>query len=138
MKFNRFLFYFLNFTWGILMNLIGLLGAGLMLAFGKRPNVHGGSVIFRIGRGWGGFNAGIFSFVSENASQHTLNHEFGHAVQNAWFGPFFIFLVMIPSVTRYHYRNWCEKHGRPLITKYDDIWFEGQATEWGTEMYLHW
>lgn len=138
MKFNRFLFYFLNFTWGIVMNVIGSLCACVMLVLKKKPTYHAGTIVFRIGRGWGGFNAGIFSFVSENAGYHTLNHEFGHAVQNGLFGPLFIFLVMIPSVTRYHYRNWCEKHGRPLTTKYDDIWFEGQATEWGTEMYLHW
>lgn len=68
-----------------------------------------------------------FSFVCEEASEHTLNHEFGHAIQNMLYGPFFIFLVAIPSGIRYQ-----------LITRkiikvkdYDDIWFERQATNWG-------
>lgn len=58
------LFYFLNFTWGIIMNIIGAVGAGVMLALGKKPIRHAGSIVFRTGHYWGG--------VSPSASSHSL------------------------------------------------------------------
>ena len=97
----RKLFYILNFTWGIIMNIIGAVGATAFLAMGHKPFKHAGSVVFRTGHNWGGVSLGIFSFVCEEAGDHTLNHEFGHAIQNAIFGPLFPFVVAIPSFTRY-------------------------------------
>ena len=128
------LFYLFNFTWGIIMNIIGAVGAGVMLAAGKQPFHHAGSITFRIGKNWGGVSLGIFSFVCEDASEHTLNHEFGHAVQNALYGPLFPFIVAIPSAIRY----WKIRLGKLVVENYDDAWFEGQATEWGTKIAKKW
>ena len=130
----KILFYILNFTWGIIMNIFGLIGAGAMLVLGKRPLRHAGSITFHIGRNWGGVSLGIFSFVCENASKHTLDHEFGHAVQNALYGPLFPFIVAIPSFIRY----WRIRLGKLVVENYDDAWFEGQATEWGTKIAKKW
>ena len=116
------LFYFLSFTWGILINIFGLAAAGIMHLIGKTPERYKGSIVYKIGRNWGGLNLGVFSFVSENASQHTLDHEFGHAIQNVIYGPLYPFIVAIPSFIRYHYRNNSKK---PSQTKYDAKWFEG-------------
>lgn len=128
------LYYILNFTWGIIMNIIGVIGAGAMLVLGKKPIRHAGSIVFRTGRGWGGVSLGVFSFVCEEASEHTLNHEFGHSLQNALYGPAFPFIVAIPSAIRY----WKIRLGKLVVKNYDDAWFEGQATDWGTKIAKKW
>ena len=132
--FDKTIYYILNFTWGIIMNIFGAIGACIMFAQGKKPIRHGGSIMFATGSGWGGVSLGIFSFVCEEASKHTKDHEYGHSLQNAVYGPLFPFIVAIPSFVRYH-----------LITKkvitvknYDDIWFDGQATDWGTKTIDKW
>ena len=137
-QFNKTLYYILNFTWGIIMNIFGAVGACVMLAQGKKPTRHGGSIMFTTGSGWGGVSLGIFSFVCKEASKHTKDHEYGHSLQNAVYGPLFPFIVAIPSFIRYHYRDAQEKKGIKPTTGYDDIWFEGQATDWGTKTIDKW
>ena len=119
------------------MNIIGAIGAGAMLALGKKPIRHAGSIVFRAGHNWGGVSLGIFSFICEEAGEHTLNHEFGHSIQNAIFGPLFPFIVAIPSATRYWKFVANQKKGIPN-EDYDAIWFEGSATYWGTEIAKRW
>lgn len=131
---NKKLFYILNFTWGIIMNIFGLIGAGAMSALHKTPIRHAGSIVFRTGHNWGGVSLGLFTFVCEEADEHILNHEFGHSLQNAVYGPLFPFIVAIPSFTRYHLIN----NNLIQVKDYDDIWFEGQATEWGTKAANWW
>jgi hypothetical protein len=118
---NKKIYYLLGFTWGIIMNILGALVAAAMTCIGRKPTRHGGSIVYTIGKDWGGLSLGIFSFVSEGASEHTLNHEFGHSIQNAIYGPLFPFIVWIPSVTRY----WMIRTGKIKVDNYDDAWFEG-------------
>lgn len=131
------IYYILNFTWGIIMNIFGLVGAGIMLALGVKPTRHAGSAVFRIGHNWGGVSLGIFTFVCEDADEHILNHEFGHSLQNAVYGIFFPFIVAIPSFLRYQKFVYNDKHNIPN-EEYDAAWFEGQATEWGTKIAKKW
>lgn len=127
------LFYILNFTWGIIMNLVGAVVALVLTAMGYKPTRHAGSIVFKYGHGWGGVSLGVFSVVCEEASTHTLNHEFGHAIQNAWYGPFHVF-ISIASALRY----WAIRLKLITVTNYDDAWFEGQATKLGDKYVQEW
>ena len=138
MKINKTLFYALNFTWGIIMNIIGAVGAAVVICLGGKPVRHAGNILIRTGHDWGGVSLGIFSFVCHESGQHTLDHEFGHSIQNALFGPAFPFIVAIPSAIRYHKFMNNIKKGIPNEEDYDAAWFEGQATEWGTENAKDW
>lgn len=138
MKLNPKLYYILNFTWGIIMNIIGGLAAAGLMALGKKPERHAGLVVFRIGRSWGGVNLGIFSIVSEDAPEATLDHEFGHSLQNAIWGPLFPFVIALPSAKRYWTFTNNQKKGIPNTENYDDAWFEGQASSWGTQVAQLW
>lgn len=131
---NKIVFYLLSCTWGIIMTLIGSITALVLLILGNKPKRHGYCWYFEIGEGWGGINLGIFFVVSKGAGSHTKNHEHGHGFQNAVLGPLFPFIVAIPSVVRYWYREF-KYHRNGLIppTDYDDIWFERQATKLGNE-----
>ena len=63
-------------------------------------------------------------------------HEYGHSIQNCFYGPLMPFIVMIPSIIRFwyieifYYRK-KKKYGKA----YDSIWFEKQATNLGTNFY---
>lgn len=127
MKLNKTLYYILSFTWGLLVTLAGLVVSAVLIVCGQRPHRNRYGWYFEVGSKWGGFNIGPCSVVNKGPSAHILQHEFGHSVQNCLFGPFIIFLVIIPSVCRYWYREIKNVTYPP----YDSIWFEGQATSWG-------
>lgn len=131
---HKKLIYILNYTWGILTTLVGwivyaiintLLKNKCVIETGKFAHCK-----YTLMKGnWGGVSIGMTIFMS---SLSLKNHELGHSVQNAILGPLFIFLVAIPSVIRYYYRDYCvKKHGDEenfALPAYDKIWFEGSAT----------
>lgn len=135
---KKFLYYLLSWTWGLPMTLIGLLVAGVCKANGIEENSHAGATYFEFGKGWGGVSLGCFFFCSKRPSEHTKNHEFGHSLQNCLWGPLFPFVIAIPSAIRYHKFMNNTKKGIPNKEPYDAIWFEGQATEWGTKVAAEW
>ena len=131
---NKYLFYLLSFTWGLPMTLIGCIAAVFLLIVGHRPYKYGYCCCFEVGNGWGGVNLGIVIIVSKTALEHTKAHEHGHAIQNCWFGFLMPFVVGIPSVIRYWYREWVVRSGRKKyseLPKYDAAWYEGSASKLG-------
>ena len=136
---SKTLFWFLSCTWGIIVTLIGALTHAILMAFGYKPfrNIYGYAI--EIGENWGGLEMGPFCLVSKNPSQHTLNHEFGHGIQNCFFGPFMIF-ISLASAARYWYREYqvkVLKKSYKDLPAYDSIWFEGDATRLGTYFKEH-
>lgn len=133
-KLSPFEWWFLSWTWGFTMTLTGFIVAGICLFCGIRPHRVAYGYQFRFGKNWGGFNLGPVSLTSTNASEYLHYHEFGHSIQNCYFGPFTWFIVTLPSVIRYWYRiiivNWLKKPQNELPDYYD-IWFERSASELG-------
>lgn len=135
------LYWILSLTWGILMTFIGLLVTGFVIIFlhGK-PHRNGWSYIVEIGHNWGGLELGAVALCARYSTNfprsfdNVRKHEFGHSIQNIIWGPFFPFVIGIPSAIRYWYREYLYKHHKPITTDYDSIWFEGQATRWGTKI----
>jgi hypothetical protein len=132
-------FYLLSFTWGLLMNVIGFIIAGVLLCLGYKPKKWGPGIYFNVGKNWGGVSFGMVFITDSGDHTHTKNHEFGHAIQNCFFGPAMPFVVSIPSAIRYWY--WEFKYYRKGLTPptdYDSIWFEGDATKLGYEYIEKW
>lgn len=125
---KKYLYFFLNFTWGILLTLLGYFLMLILLPFG-RVRRYSYTLYFEFNKktGWG-FSLGTVFFVGKQANMSIKGHEFGHTVQNAILGPFMIFLVALPSVMRFWYRNYLYSHGKYPKTTYDSIWFEGSAS----------
>lgn len=125
-------YYIISFTWGLPMNILGMICALILLITGHKPekNIYGW--VFRIGHKWGGVNLGVISIISITSHTGTMIHEFGHSIQNCIFGPFMFVFVAIPSAIRYWYRYWLyyKKHIYDL-PDYDYAWFESQATMFG-------
>ena len=129
----------LSWTWGIIMTFIGACVACVCEALGYIPQKHAGATYYVIGtQPWGGISFGPYFFCCPQAGDHTKNHEFGHSLQNCIWGPLFPFVIGIPSLIRCQKFNNNTKKGIPNKEEYDAIWFEGQATEWGTEMAKRW
>lgn len=133
--FKRVLFYIASFTWGIVMSLIG--GIVMILPFGKLHTFHG-RIYKTYKKGWGGLELGCFFICAEDCQSDTLRgHECGHGIQNIIWGPLFPFVIAIPSAIRYWYIQLkYYRKGKFPPFGYDDIWFEGQATEWGKKYIL--
>ena len=131
-KLSKLWYYILSFTWGLPINLIGLVCALALLITGHKPsrNVYGW--VFRVGYDWGGVNFGVFSIVSKDSYSGTLLHEFGHSIQACIFGPFVLVFVAIPSFIRYWYREYLYEVKKIRdLPDYDYAWFEAQATMFG-------
>lgn len=122
-------------TWGLLMNIIGFIACIFLFIGGYECRVLRHSFCFIVGKGWGGLTLGAVIIVSEDCSTHTIHHEYGHTIQNLIFGPFEAF-IGIASASRYWYRElkYYRRHKYPP-TKYDDAWFEGQATALGEQAF---
>lgn len=132
---HRWLYWLLNFTWGILTTLCGLLLSLAMLCIGKKPKRWHSVWYFQIFDSWGGMEMGTM-FLRDNSNYiSTNNHEYGHTFQNAILGPFFIFIVAIPSAIRYWYQE-IRRRQHKSNKEYDLIWFEGSATDIGNDACL--
>lgn len=89
------------------LNLIKFAGeiAGYKLKIKTHRN--GCSFITEVGSNWGGLELGAFALCGNYSEtnpdwfDHTRKHEFGHAIQHLYLGIFFIFIVAIPSASRY-------------------------------------
>lgn len=135
---NKYAFYILSVVWGFPMTLIGLISACVLICAGYKPKRWGGCLYFNVGKNWGGVNLGLVFITDENDTEHTKNHEFGHAIQNCRYGVLMPFIVCIPSFIRYWYRKIRTKKGLKNETAYDDIWFEGEATKLGNQYIGEW
>lgn len=149
------LFWLVSCTWGIIMTTIGAVATGLLNLiqligkwFGKdfkiKTHKNGCSFITEVGDNWGGLELGAFALCGNYSTtspqwfDHTRKHEFGHAIQHLYLGPLFIFVVAIPSASRYWYQRIMQKKGKQFPENwYDSIWFEGGATKTG-EKFVNW
>ena len=136
-KLTKSLYLILSFTWGLPMTIVGCAVALVLMLIGFRPKKFLYGLQFHITKN-SGFSMGPIAIVSKNSSDYLLKHEFGHSIQNCFLGPFMIFVVIIPSVIRFWYREYLvvsKKVARDALPSYDSIWFEGTATRLG-EKYL--
>lgn len=129
----NWLYYLLQFTWGLPMNIIGALAYILLHVILRYPTYWRRNMLcIQIPPRFGGMNLGMFCVFGTDCYD-VLNHEYGHSIQNMWWGFLMPFVIGIPSMIRYWYRELVVRMGRPLKTAYDDIWFEGQATALGND-----
>ena len=135
---NKFLYLFLSFTWGLTLTLVGCIVSIVLMIAGYKPKRFLYGWYFEMNTNGSAFNMGPVSIVPNNPSKYILSHEFGHSIQNCFFGQFMIFLVVIPSVIRFWYREYLvrvKNHQYRYLPDYDSIWFEGMATKLGEKYF---
>ena len=129
---QRWLYYLLHCTWGIIMVIVAGLTAGILYIvnlFTKnmtfRP--YHGVLEIRLGQNWGGCDLGLVYLRDTTSSESVSEHELGHSFQ-VWLGIFFPFVVAIPSAIRWWIRRLQpNKQHKP----YDGVWFEDAASQCG-------
>ena len=125
---RRWLYYLLQLSWGLPINAIGFVCAAALSLY-KRPRMEKWHLVFELPVDFG-LNLGLVMIVPKEPARSIVQHEIGHAIQNIYFGPLTIGVVVIPSVVRFWIRKIVRKKGRAL-PDYDSVWFEGQATTSG-------
>ena len=137
---HMWLYYLLNYTWGIITTILGWLILGFAKLFFKKHVVESGKFgpchYVMVFKNWGGLELGTNFILADKMGDywtlHIKQHELGHTFQNAILGPFAIFLVFLPSAIRY----WLDIAGK-IHKDYDPIWFEESASVIGCYYYYH-
>lgn len=98
---KKSMWYLLQLTWGIVMNVAGILGAAWAIL--RRRDViktSTGTFVFCMGGSWGAVTLGMFVFCDQACfyDEEVVKHENGHAIQNIILGPLFLFVIGIPSI----------------------------------------
>ena len=130
-------FFLLQFTWCLPQNLVGVC---VFLKYRKCEHIKFfNSITTIIPRYGSSVSLGMFTFVSTcnndpNWLNHVKCHEYGHTIQSLLLGPFYLFVVGIPSgiwcnfFEGYRKRNnvpysklFCESWANKLGAKYTGI-----------------
>lgn len=133
---KKLIYYILQWTWGLPMTFIGLLVFCICKIYQCRHYWYRNAICIVLPGDFDGLELGMF-FLRGKWSVGLCEHEYGHSIQNLWWGPLFPFVIAIPSAIRYWYRKFymkfIYKNTRKKLPDYDSIWFEGQATRLGTK-----
>lgn len=108
MKFNIIIYFLLQWTWGIIQNILGLIL--FLFNISKKHYFYKGSIITIWDAKESSTSIGMFIFMSEQcpkdktkklSMQETFNrtqvHEYGHTIQSIILGPLFLLVIGIPS-----------------------------------------
>ena len=133
---KKALFYLVQFTWGIIQNLVGLIGFLFFLPKARHDR-FGNAVITYVEteKSFGGISLGIFIFVNGKKQDGWLHdtriHEYGHTIQSLVLGPLYFFVIGFPSMI------WCNfppivRYRKENDVSYYTIYCEGWANIWGS------
>lgn len=117
---NKWLYYLLALTWGVLLTLLGLVATLVVMCFGKFPKAYKGIYYQSIFKNWGGWEFGLMFLCDEDENIYIKKHELGHTYQNALLGIFQPFLVWLPSAFRYQWREHIYRVQKRNPKKYPD------------------
>ena len=131
--FARFLFYLVQFTWGLPVNLFGGLGY-LILRKKFRHERFKNAFVTYIPGNWGGVSLGLFIFIAEGRPEgwerNTRIHEYGHTIQCLLLGPLYWFVIGIPSAV---WCNFFEGYRKKKGVSYYHLYCESWANKWGSK-----
>lgn len=125
---TRALFFFLQFTWGLPVNLAGL---AIFLCCGRRRHERfQNSIVSFLPGNRGGLSMGVFIFISSQSqdTRRLCAHEYGHTIQCLLLGPLYWFIIAAPSAVWYHFFAGFRKSRH---IPYDSLYCERWATAWG-------
>ena len=130
---NPVLFYIIQWTWGLPVNLVGGIIYLICKAMGRKSEKFGYSWITYLPWNQGGLSMGLFIFMKAdhpNASwtYNTRIHEYGHTWQCLLLGVFYYPVIAIPSAI---WCNFFEGYRRKNHISYYVFYPEKWANAWG-------
>lgn len=134
---KKFLFYLIQWTWGLSVNLVG----GLCYLFFKhikkcRTQRFGYAWYVYVPGNFGGLSLGLFIFMRDTSNEkgkekwlhNTQIHEYGHTFQCLLLGPLYWVVIAIPSFI------WCnlfDGYRKKNNISYYKLYCESWANKWG-------
>ena len=127
--FKAFLFYLVQWTWGLPVNLVG--GIAFLICtkiLGRRWQRFGYAYIVYLPWKQGGLSMGLFIFIRDQhpKKEWTYNariHEYGHTWQCLLLGPLYYIVIALPSVIWCNcFEGWRKKHGVSYYKLYCEAW----------------
>ncbi len=134
--FMSVIYYLLQWTWGIVQNLVGLIMRAYVLS--KDGNKDSfkfyGAQVTEWNKGHGSMGMGMFIFLGhkgEESEKEVLVHEYGHTWQSALLGPLYLLVIGLPSFT-WAFLPCFVKLRKKKGIKYVDFYPESWANAWGS------
>lgn len=130
---KNFLFYLIQWTWGLPVNLIGGVVALICRAKGYEQKRFKRALITYLPWKQGGLSLGLFIFIrkehpNEIWRYNTPIHEYGHTWQALLLGPLYWLIIGLPSAV---WCNFFEKYRRKNHVSYYVFYPEKWANAWG-------
>ena len=128
------LFYIIQWTWGLPVNIVGGIAYFVCAVIFKRPHQKFGKAnIVYLPWNAGGLSMGLFIFVKDGNAKpewtyNTRIHEYGHTWQCLLLGPLYYIVIALPSVI------WCNcfaSYRKKNNVSYYKLYCEGWANAWG-------
>ncbi len=135
--FLRILFFLIQWTWGLPVNLIGLVVYLIFYGKCRHERFHNARITYLPWK-FGGLSTGLFIFMADGKDPHwtynTRIHEYGHTIQCLLLGPLYWFVIGLPSAV------WCnffagyrERHGVSYYKLYCESWANRWGEKWSRE-----
>ena len=127
------LFYLIQWTWGLPVNLIGALCFLFCKLRGYKSENFGYAHITYVPWNAGGISIGTFIFIRADHPSKTWTynariHEYGHTWQCLLLGPLYLLVIGIPSsVWCNFFAGWRKKNNVSYYVLYTENW----ANSWG-------
>ena len=128
---GRILFYLVQWTWGLPVNLIG----AIVYAFVCKKCRHErykNAFISYVPWKFGGLSMGLFIFMADNKPEGWTNntriHEYGHTIQCLLLGPLYWIVIGLPSAV---WCNFFEGYRQKHNVSYYKLYCESWANSWG-------
>ena len=129
-----FLFLFVQWTWGLSVNLIGWIAFTICTKVkGYRWQHFGYAKIVYVPWKGGGLSLGLFIFMKDNHKNkkwtyNTRIHEYGHTWQCLLLGPLYYIVIALPSVI---WCNFFDNYRKKNNISYYKLYCESWANSWG-------
>ena len=133
---KKFLFYLVQFTWGLPQNLAGLIGFLLLYRKSRHERFANAWITYvDTEQNFGGLSLGVFIFINGKKQDGWLHdtriHEYGHTIQSLVLGPVWFLVIGLPSII------WCNfppivRYRKQYDVSYYTIYCEGWANLWGS------
>lgn len=129
--FAKFMFYFVQWTWGLPVNLIGLIVYACVYKKCRHEKFKNAYISY-VKWNQGGLSLGLFIFMADEKpeawTRNTRIHEYGHTIQCLLLGPLYWFVIAAPSAI------WCNffaNYRKKNNVSYYKLYCESWANKWG-------
>jgi hypothetical protein len=86
----------IKYLWQLPQHLLALIL--ILITKAKFEKKHETSKVYRTEKNFG-VSLGSYIIVSIRHNEKTIKHEYGHSIQSLCFGPFYLIVIGIPSIT---------------------------------------